>query len=99
MSAIDEADLVVAVGYDIAEYSPEFWNPKREKRIIHVDFLPAEIYEYYQPDVEIVSDVSGALWNLNTEAEREYRFRFVLDQVSASENHRRRQFLQIKGWR
>ena len=65
MQALDKADLVITVGYDIAEYSPEFWNPDKDKKIVHIDFQPAEVYEYYQPAVEIVSDVSGALWALN----------------------------------
>jgi len=71
MCAVDRTDLIITVGYDIAEYSPEFWNPGKDKKIIHIDFLPAEVYEYYQPDVEIVSDVSGALWELNIAVEKE----------------------------
>lgn len=65
MCGIDRADLVLTVGYDVAEYSPEFWNPGKNKKIVHIDFLPAEVYDYYQPDVEIVADVSGTLWELN----------------------------------
>ncbi|MEE8417313.1 MAG: acetolactate synthase large subunit [candidate division Zixibacteria bacterium] len=65
MHAFDKADLIITVGYDIAEYAPEFWNPGKGKKIVHIDFLPAEVYEFYQPEVEIVSDVSGALWALN----------------------------------
>ena len=65
MCAIDRADLIITVGYDIAEYAPEFWNEHKSKKIIHIDFLPAEVYEYYQPEVEIVADVSGILWELN----------------------------------
>ncbi|MBN1213191.1 MAG: acetolactate synthase large subunit [candidate division Zixibacteria bacterium] len=74
MCAIDRADLIITVGYDIAEYSPEFWNPGKDKKIIHIDFLPAEVYEFYQPDIEIVSDVSGALWELNIAVEKEKIF-------------------------
>jgi acetolactate synthase-1/2/3 large subunit len=68
MGAIAAADLIVTVGYDVAEYSPDYWNFKKGKKIIHIDFLAAEIYEYYQPDVEIVADVSGSLWALNQAA-------------------------------
>jgi len=64
-SAINEADLILTIGYDIAEYAPEYWNPDKDKKIVHVDFLPAEVYDYYQPAVEIVADVSGALWAMN----------------------------------
>ncbi|UCE65827.1 MAG: acetolactate synthase large subunit, partial [Candidatus Zixiibacteriota bacterium] len=65
MRAFDKADLVITVGYDVAEYDPEFWNRNKDKKIIHIDFQQAEVYEYYQPDVEIVCDVSAALCELN----------------------------------
>ena len=65
MCAVDMADLIITVGYDIAEYAPEFWNLDKSQKIIHIDFLPAEVYDYYQPEVEIVADVSGSLWSLN----------------------------------
>lgn len=71
MCAIDRADLIITVGYDIAEYAPEHWNGERDKKIIHIDFMPAEVYNFYQPDVEIVCDVSAALWDLNEIVEKE----------------------------
>jgi acetolactate synthase I/II/III large subunit len=63
--AFDQADLVITVGYDIAEYPPQKWNLGTEKRIIHIDFDPAEVYSEYDPDVEVVGDISAALWELN----------------------------------
>ncbi len=60
-SAIERADVVLTVGYDIAEHDPENWNPNLDKRIIHLDFEPAEVYEHYNPQSEIVSDVSAGL--------------------------------------
>jgi len=59
--AIERADCVVAVGYDIAEHDPQGWNPDLEKTIVHVDYEPAEVYRHYNPDVEIVADVGAAL--------------------------------------
>ncbi len=63
--AFDEADLVIAVGYDIAEYPPQKWNQGKPKHIIHIDFDPAEVYSEYDPDVEVVGDISAAIWELN----------------------------------
>jgi acetolactate synthase-1/2/3 large subunit len=63
--ALEKADLVIAVGYDIAEYDPSFWNRKDTRPIVHIDFESSETYEYYQPTVEIVADVSAALWELS----------------------------------
>ncbi|MFC6834983.1 acetolactate synthase large subunit [Halomarina ordinaria] len=58
---IDRADTVLAVGYDIAEHDPENWNPDGEKRIVHLDFEPAEVYEHYVPEVEVVCDIAAGL--------------------------------------
>ena len=41
--AFAEADVVIAVGYDVVEYAPRAWNPKCDKRIVHVDMGPAEV--------------------------------------------------------
>jgi acetolactate synthase-1/2/3 large subunit len=65
MDAVDAADLVLTVGYDIAEYPPQRWNPDCRKIIIDIDFIPAEVYSNYTPKVEIVGDISGTLWELN----------------------------------
>ncbi|MFQ5605046.1 MAG: acetolactate synthase large subunit [bacterium] len=65
MAAVENADLILTVGYDIAEYPPEKWNAAGEKQIVHIDFSPSEVYSNYLPDVEVVGDISGALWELN----------------------------------
>ncbi|MBI3352841.1 MAG: acetolactate synthase large subunit [Nitrospirae bacterium] len=57
----DRADLIIAVGYDLVEYSPYRWNGQKDKKIIHIDFLPAEVDAYYQPRVEVVGDIGEAL--------------------------------------
>jgi acetolactate synthase-1/2/3 large subunit len=62
---IDEADLVITLGFDMVEYHPLLWNPDRDKRIIHADFLPAEIDANYHPEVELVGDLAHTLWALN----------------------------------
>ncbi len=63
--AIDASDLVITIGYDMVEYHPKLWNPGGEKEVLHIDFLPAEIDENYDPSVEIVGDLAHALWMLN----------------------------------
>lgn len=61
LQAVKEADVVIAVGYDLVEYSPRMWNSEFDKKIIHIDFTPSEVYTYYRPSVEIVSDVQFAI--------------------------------------
>ncbi len=43
------ADLVVTVGYDLVEWAPALWNPRRAKEILHIDSTPAEIDGHYLP--------------------------------------------------
>lgn len=63
--AIDAADLIITLGYDMVEYHPSLWNAKGDKNIIHADFLPAEIDENYHPEIEVVGDLAHTLWMLN----------------------------------
>ena len=62
--ALDECDVVIAVGYDLVEYAPAFWNRGMEKKIVHIDFTPAEVDSAYPVTVEVVSDVADALWQI-----------------------------------
>ena len=57
LSAMKQSDLVIAIGYDLVEYGPKFWNKNRDKKIIHIDFTPAEVDTYYSPQLEIAADI------------------------------------------
>ncbi|HAK52378.1 MAG TPA: acetolactate synthase large subunit [Gammaproteobacteria bacterium] len=63
--AMDDADLVIALGFDMVEYQPQLWNPQRDKRIIHADFQPGEIDRYFHPEVELVGDLGSMLDQLS----------------------------------
>lgn len=69
--AIERADLVITLGYDMVEYHPQLWNPAGDKRIVHIDFIPAEIDEHYRIDVEVVGDLAHTLWMLNERCARD----------------------------
>src|SRR5207249_3303826 len=47
VTQLAQADLVVAVGYDLVEWAPSLWNPKRDKVVVHVDSTPAELDGHY----------------------------------------------------
>ncbi len=66
--AIDAADLVISIGFDLVEYHPSLWNPQGDKSVVHLDFLPAEIDEHYHPELEAVGDLAHSLWMLNERA-------------------------------
>ncbi len=64
--AIDAADVVICLGYDLVEYHPRLWNTNGQNhQIVHIDFLPAEVDEDYRVDVEVVGDLAHALWMMN----------------------------------
>lgn len=67
--ALEESDLIICVGYDIVEYSPQFWNPDGKTKIIHIDFEPAEVDYWYHPSVELVGDIASTLWEINEQIE------------------------------
>ena len=58
---LDSADLVLTVGYDAVEYWPSHWNKGKERPIIHIDVVPANIENDYSPAVELVGDIGETL--------------------------------------
>src|SRR5690349_17898969 len=58
---MEQADVVLAIGYDFVEYAPCIWNPRRDKHIVHVDSLPAEVDEHYIVDVGELGDLRLSL--------------------------------------
>ncbi len=72
--AFEAADLVIAVGYDLVEWPPSNWNIGRTKRLLHIDFDPAEVDGAYRPTVEIVGDVAAALWAINEGLTAEHHY-------------------------
>lgn len=69
--AFEEADLIIAVGYDLVEYSPKKWNPQGKVSIIHIGATPAEIDSSYIPLVEVVGDISDSLDEIMKQADRQ----------------------------
>ena len=57
----DNADVVIAVGYELQEFDPVRINPQADKKIIHVHHFPAEVDAHYPVDVGIIGDISASL--------------------------------------
>ncbi len=79
---MEAADVVVVVGYDLVEYSPNFWNAKQDKKIIHIDFLPAEVDQHYTVAVDVVGDIADALWQINVALEKDHDDKLPLNDIS-----------------
>ncbi len=62
---LDKADLVLTIGYDAVEYWPSLWNKGRNRRIVHVDVVPAEIEKDYDPAVELIGSIEETLAGLS----------------------------------
>jgi len=58
---LDGADLVLCIGYDMVEYDPARWNPRGDKRIVHIDSAPAEVDAHYILEAGIAGDIADAL--------------------------------------
>jgi len=56
-----DADVVVAVGYDLVEWAPVLWNPKRDKTVVHVDSTAAELDGHYHPSIEVIGELDDSL--------------------------------------
>jgi acetolactate synthase I/II/III large subunit len=57
----DRADVVLAIGYDLVEYSPIRWNPARDKQIVHVHRTIAEVDDHYELEVGVQGDIGETL--------------------------------------
>ncbi len=58
--AIDQADLIIAIGHDTVEKPPFIMGPDGP-RVIHVSYTPANVDEVYVPHAEVVGDVGPSL--------------------------------------
>jgi acetolactate synthase I/II/III large subunit len=58
---ISHADVVVTVGFDPVEYDPRLWNSDPARTLIHIDEIPADIDNNYQPSLELRGDIAATL--------------------------------------
>ncbi|WP_035986990.1 acetolactate synthase large subunit [Leptolyngbya sp. KIOST-1] len=71
--AMEQTDLIVAVGYDLVEYSPKKWNPDGNLPILHINLTHAEIDSSYIPKVEVIGDISDSLHEILKRVKRQGR--------------------------
>jgi acetolactate synthase I/II/III large subunit len=58
---ISHADVLVTVGYDPVEYDPRLWNSDPARTVIHIDEIPADIDNRYQPTCELRGNIAATL--------------------------------------
>jgi len=59
--AFDEADLILAIGYELQEFAPARINPHHDKTIIHLNRFAPDTDAAYQPAVSIEADITTAI--------------------------------------
>ena len=57
----DQADAIVAVGYELQEFDPVRINPNCDKKIVHIHRFPAEVDLHYEIEVGLQSDIGHTL--------------------------------------
>jgi acetolactate synthase-1/2/3 large subunit len=57
----EDADLIIAVGYELQEFDPKRINPGADKKVIHSHRFPAEVDAHYSVNVGIEGDISASL--------------------------------------
>jgi len=57
----DEADAIIAVGYELQEFDPARINPNADKAILHLSKVPAEVDRCYPVRVGIQADLGASL--------------------------------------
>jgi acetolactate synthase-1/2/3 large subunit len=58
--AIEQADLVIAIGHDTVE-KPPFIMGVQGPQVIHVGYLPANVEQVYFPQAEVIGDLGPSL--------------------------------------
>ncbi|SDR43985.1 acetolactate synthase, large subunit [Rhizobiales bacterium GAS113] len=87
---LDSADLVITIGYDPVEYWPAKWNANNNRKIIHIDVLPADLDNCYQPCVELTGDIAQTLGALTPQISRSMKSalsKSMLEAITAERHH------------
>ncbi|MEI2406051.1 acetolactate synthase large subunit [Niallia taxi] len=59
-----ESDLVIAIGFDLVEYNPIFWNEDKSRKILHIHNMKAETDAHFQVELDLVGNLEETLRNL-----------------------------------
>ncbi|HYH91048.1 MAG TPA: acetolactate synthase large subunit [Solirubrobacteraceae bacterium] len=67
LAGFEDADVVITVGYDLVEHSPENWNAKKDKKIVCIDTASVEVDEHFMTEVDLIGDLYHILTRLGEE--------------------------------
>ena len=58
---LDQADAILAIGYDPIEYDPSIWNTNLNRPVICLDSIPANQDNAFLPVAELIGDIGESL--------------------------------------
>ncbi|SFJ68100.1 acetolactate synthase-1/2/3 large subunit [Halobacillus dabanensis] len=61
----EKADLIIPIGFDMAETPPQNWNPTGDTPILHIDTEEAEVDAHYPVKLHVVGNIKENLKQLN----------------------------------
>ncbi|MGK0600297.1 acetolactate synthase AlsS [Yokenella regensburgei] len=62
---LEQADLIITIGYSPVEYEPSMWNKGRAD-LVHIDVMPAAADSCYVPDTELIGNIASTVKKLAT---------------------------------
>jgi acetolactate synthase-1/2/3 large subunit len=97
---LDTADLVLTIGYDAVEYWASLWNTDRNRPIVHVDVVQAEVTNDYNPAVELIGSIDESLAALTPLLDRrtlDQGSRALLEKINQDREQMRKQAAGLAG--
>ncbi len=86
--AINRADLIINVGHDVVE-KPPFFMTDGGTKVIHINFLSAQIDPVYFPQLEVVGDIANSIWQINKgiKVQKSWDFSYYIRVKQEVEHH------------
>lgn len=82
--SLEAADLILNVGHDVVE-KPPFFMSSGTRKVIHINFLPADVDPVYFPQAGMIGDIAHSIWRLNEALEPQPHWDFShFDRVAAA---------------
>ncbi len=83
--AFAKSDLIVCIGYDMVEYDPQLWHPTADRKVIHIDRMPAEVDAHYILEMGVIGDIALSLRAIAEEAmpQKEFWALDIRDKIRA----------------
>lgn len=86
--AVEKSDLIISIGHDVTE-KPPFRMGYGGRKVIHMNFYPAQIDDVYFPAFEVVGDIALSVRELAAEirVSPEWDFSYFLKVISEFRKH------------